>query len=177
MRKLSKLAALAPADQNHVINLCSKHPYEHVVILLAKPRGDGGLDLQTSRSALCRFATTFHPDPDRLAHEIERLMPLLEATTQDAGLFPDAIRALLQQHIFSELAANKPFDTVARPFRILFKLEEQRRSQNGTPGGSKRDFPHLSGTLPPEKAHNSASPANSAQKNLQKNLPKNLPHP
>ena len=109
MRKISKLAALPLADQNLVIDLCSKQPYDNVVILLAKPRLEGGLDLKTSRSALCRFASTFHPDPDHLAREVKRLMPLLESTSIDPTVFPTAIRTLLEQHIFSQLAANEPF--------------------------------------------------------------------
>src|SRR5580765_232583 len=51
MRKISKLAALSPGDQQHVLGLCENNRYEDVVPILAKPRSQGGLDLKTSRTA------------------------------------------------------------------------------------------------------------------------------
>ena len=51
MRKISKLAALPEADQRRILDLCENNPYDHVAILLALPRDQGGLELQTSASA------------------------------------------------------------------------------------------------------------------------------
>jgi hypothetical protein len=123
MRKLSKLAALPLPDQNLVIDLCSKHPYDDVVTLVAKPRSEGGLDLKTSRSALCRFASTFHPDPDRLDQEVKRLIPLLE--TADSSKVPAAIRFLVQQQVFRHLHAGAPFKEIERPLHWLFNVWQQ----------------------------------------------------
>jgi hypothetical protein len=162
MRKLSKLAVLPPADQNHVIDLCSKHPYEHVVTFLEKPRAEGGLDLKTSRSALCRFATTFHPDPDRLAHEIKRLLPLLEATTNSPTL-ASSIGPLLERHICTQLAADAPFQKVEAAFRFLFKLH---REQNVKNTASKCRSVTSLHDLSRENLGNSAFPANPAAKKI-----------
>jgi hypothetical protein len=63
-----KLAALPLADQELVLELCERKRYEDVVPILAKPRAAGGLDLQTSRSALSRFVAS-QPQPDRLDRE------------------------------------------------------------------------------------------------------------
>ena len=162
MRKISKIAALSQTDQEHVLRLCENNRYEDVVPILARSRAEGGLDLKTSRSALCRFVSTFHPEPDRLAHEIKRLTPLLKATSVDRTVVPSAIRTLLEQHIFSELAANKSLQSLKLPLRLLLKLSRQQKPKPPLPGETF----HLISSDFTKNGRNSAFPANSAQKNF-----------
>src|SRR3954469_22135227 len=158
MRKISKLAALSGMDQEHVYRLCENRRYEDVVPILARPRSEGGLDLLTSRSALSRFVAQSRSDPERLSREVEKLLPLLEARSADFSRLSGAIRTLLEQHIFSLLASDQPFEKIERPFRILFKLND--REKNQLPPENNCNVPPLCGTIPPENARLPAFPAN-----------------
>ena len=60
MKTKNRLKLLPPEDQQRIIELCASFPYEEVVDLIAKPRAEGGLQIQTSVSALCRYNTTFN---------------------------------------------------------------------------------------------------------------------
>jgi hypothetical protein len=174
MQKRSKLAALPPADQELVLNLCEHNRYEDVVPILAKPRAAGGLDLQTSRSALSRFVAS-QPHPDRLDREVKKLLPFLNSPSASANppihsQLPEAIRTLVERHIFSLLAAGEPFGKIAPLFRILFKLDKQK---NHLPPANNCIYPPVCGTNPTTKPPSSRISHISHQKNAPKNLVKN----
>ncbi|HEX7862571.1 MAG TPA: hypothetical protein VF773_19710 [Verrucomicrobiae bacterium] len=57
MKRLNQFTSLPKEDQTLILNLCDKLPYKEVAATLAKPRTEGGLDLTTSPSALCKFYT------------------------------------------------------------------------------------------------------------------------
>ena len=58
----SQFASLPQEDQKLILELCSRHEYSEAVEILSKPRSEGGLNIHTSRAALCRFFTQHQAD-------------------------------------------------------------------------------------------------------------------
>ena len=92
----NQFAALSPEDRQQILNLCSQHPYEEVAAILRKPRAEGGLEIDTSRSALSRFYTN-------ASHEtsVTVLAQVAAAANirheQNSNAFIGAIRATVEE--------------------------------------------------------------------------------
>src|SRR5687768_16623721 len=117
-KERNQFAFLPDEDRKLILNLCSKQAYEEVVDILVKPRTEGGLDLVTSRSALCRFYTTSHPEPDR-----EVLAQLATAThvrhEYDSTAFLGAIRASVEARVLDNLKNGKALADMEKDFKLL----------------------------------------------------------
>jgi hypothetical protein len=138
MKRINKFEDLSSEDQQVILNTCADNPYHVALILLAKPRSEGGLDFKTSRSALSRFCVHHHPD--------QRTLELL-------GQYADAVRikgqahlqgayeaalTLVQARILEALRNGKAVADLDKEFRSLERLqgcllkEEKRRKEQGT---------------------------------------------
>ena len=118
----SHFSCLSPEDRQYVLNLCREKEYTEVAEILAKPRSEGGLDLYTSRAALCRFFTQHQADPTH------GLLAQLAAAgnirhEQDANAFLGAIRATVQARIFKDLRDGKNLADMSSDFRLLKTAE------------------------------------------------------
>ena len=118
----SQFASLPQSDQKLILELCSSHEYSEVVEILSRSRSDGGLDIRTSRAALCRFFTQ---------HQAQSTLGLLAqyaaATSvrheQNSNAFLGAIRATVEARILENLRAGKAVADMERDFRFLKTAE------------------------------------------------------
>src|ERR1051325_656285 len=122
MRKQAKLDGLPSEDQQYVLQLCATHSYDRTAAILAKPRDQGGLELSTNRSALCRFAQKHDTDPldNRLEPILKRLKEMHPADSLD---YSTALSRLLQERIFAHLVAEDDFHQVRREFDAYLTLK------------------------------------------------------
>jgi hypothetical protein len=118
----NQFATLSEQDRKHILDLCSKHPYDEVVPLLAKPRSEHGLDIVTSKSALCRFFTSSHVEP--------RQVVLAQYATaaqvrheQDSNAFLGAIRVSVEARVLESLKNGKALADMEKDFRLLKTAE------------------------------------------------------
>ena len=61
---MHKSAALPEADRKLILDLCAAHTYDEAAEILRKSRAEGGLGINTSAPALCRFFTNSQPELD-----------------------------------------------------------------------------------------------------------------
>src|SRR4051812_4180601 len=120
MKKISKLAALTAADQRTILNLCQHNTYDRVCEIVAQPREEGGLALQTKPSALCRF----NQDHSWLACDtklLDQFADILNGQSKNNGEdIAGAMTLLVQQRIFNALLSGLEIDQLKFPFRVLF---------------------------------------------------------
>lgn len=118
----SQFASLSQDDRNLILKLCSEREYTEVVEILAKPRSEGGLDIRTSRAALCRYFTQHQADTS-----FALLSQLAAAANirheQNSNAFIGAIRATVQARILDDLHKGKPLADMEKDFRFLKTAE------------------------------------------------------
>ena len=121
-KQRTQFASLSEQDRTLILNLCSKHSYEEAVEILARPRSVGGLDIATSRSALCRFFTS--------AAAEQNLIVLAQYAAaaqvrheQNSNAFLGAIRASVQARVFENLKTGKALADLEKDFRLLKTAE------------------------------------------------------
>ncbi len=124
MKERNQFHHFSKEDQKFIFDLCAKNTYDDAVEILRRPRAQGGLDIITSPSALCRFYTTHHPEPTRILlaqyasaahvrHEIE------------GNAFLGAIRAAAECRILEALkngVALSNLDKEIRSLKAIHKL-------------------------------------------------------
>src|ERR1051325_8117494 len=122
MRKQAKLDGLPSEDQQYVLQLCATHSYDGAAAILAKPRDQGGLEISTSRSALCRFAQKHDREPldNRLEPILKRLK---EMPPEDSLEYATALSRFLQEKIFANLVAEEDFQQVRHKFNAYLNLK------------------------------------------------------
>jgi hypothetical protein len=124
MKRQNMFSRLPKEDQNHVLDLCSKHPYHIAVEILAQPRDQGGLSLTTSESSLCKFYTRHHPE----AAAIQALGQYSAAVqvNQQAHGEPnfEAILGLVQNRILDSLRQGKAVADLDKDFRSLARVQQ-----------------------------------------------------
>src|SRR5438067_11476357 len=137
MKRPNKFETLPAEDQQHILKTCDENPYHIALEILAKPRPEGGLNFDTSRTALCRFYTHHHPDQQT----IEQLGQYADAVRvkgqahMAAGF--EALLTLVQHRILHALKNGKAIADLDREFRMLeriqrcFLADETRRSFKG----------------------------------------------
>ena len=118
----SQFAFLPEEDRKLVLDLCSAHTYDQAVDLLRKPRAEGGLAINTSRSALSRFYINSNPEPARA------LLAQFAAAAnirheQHSSAFLGTIRATIHAHIFQQLHSGKSLAAMEKDFRFLKTAE------------------------------------------------------
>jgi len=114
----NQFASLPEQDRKHILDLCSKQPYDQIVSLLAKPRSEGGLDIITSKSALCRFFTSSHAENNLI------VLAQYAAAAQirhelDSNAFLGAIRASVEARVLESLKNGKALADLEKDFRLL----------------------------------------------------------
>lgn len=136
--KPNKFQNLAAEDRELVLKTCDQNPYHIAVQILAKPRAEGGLDLITSRTALCRFYTHHHPGQaaiELLGQYADAIR--IKGQAHSASLL-EAIFILAQNRLLKSLRSTKPFAELEREFRILERLQRcfhadlKRRKEQGS---------------------------------------------
>src|SRR5688500_16447538 len=107
MKRLNQFSRLPEPDQTLILNLCDKLPYKTVAETLARPRAEGGLDLTTSPSNLCKFFTRHHPDAVAL-EAIGQYATAMQINQQAHGEANfEAILGLVQNRILKSLRDGK----------------------------------------------------------------------
>ncbi|HEX7863121.1 MAG TPA: hypothetical protein VF773_22520 [Verrucomicrobiae bacterium] len=136
MKRLNQFTRLPKEDQTLILNLCDKLPYKEVAATLAKPRAEGGLDLTTCPSALCKFYTRHHQETIAV-EAIGQFAAAIQINHQAHGEANfQAMLALVQNRILEALRAGKPIDDLQKQFRTLervqkcFLADEKFRHQN-----------------------------------------------
>jgi hypothetical protein len=126
---------LPEQDRNLILDLCSKHSYEEAIEIISRPRPEGGLGLVTSRSALCRFYTTWHPEPAR--EVLAQYAAAAHVRHQyDSNAFLGAIRAAVEARVLEHLKNGKALPDMEKDFKLLktaqsLYLEDSRwRTEN-----------------------------------------------
>ena len=118
----SQFASLPQEDQKLILDLCSVHEYGEVVEILSKPRSEGGLNIHTSRAALCRFFTQH-----QAGSTLGLLAQFAAATNirheQNSNAFLGAIRATVEARILEHLHSGKPLADMEKDFRFLKTAE------------------------------------------------------
>jgi hypothetical protein len=118
----SQFTSLPQEDRTLILKLCSEHDYSEVVEILRKPRSEGGLNIHTSRAALCRFFTNSNPEPT-LALLAQFAAAANIRHEQSSNAFLGAIRATVEARILENLRAGKPLSDMERDFRFLKTAE------------------------------------------------------
>ena len=118
----NQFTALSEADRKLILDLCSRHDYAEVVKTLRKPRSEGGLDLVTSRAALCRFYTQYNPEPSQAV--LAQIAAAANIRHElDSNAFLGAIRATVQARVFQNLNDGKPLADMSADLRFLRIIE------------------------------------------------------
>ena len=136
MKRLNQFTKLPKEDQTLILNLCDKLPYKEVAATLAKPRAEGGLDLTTCPSALCKYYTRHHQESIAV-ESIGQFAAALQINHQAFGEANfQALLSLVQTRLLEALRAGKPIDDLQKYFRTLdrvqkcFLADEKFRHQN-----------------------------------------------
>src|SRR5690349_17398576 len=90
-KEKSQFRTLPEHERKQILDLCSTHPYDEVVTILARPRPHG-MDISTSKSALCRFFTTAQTNSTQLLLAQTAAASQIQHE-QNANAFLAAIRA------------------------------------------------------------------------------------
>ena len=118
----NQFASLSREDQKYVLDLCAKQTYDDIVDLLRKPRPDGGLDIATSRAALCRYFTTSHED-STLALLAQVAAAANIRHEQSSNAFLGAIRATVEARVLESLQKGRALGDMEKDFRFLKTVE------------------------------------------------------
>ena len=141
----NQFTTLSEPDRAYIRDLCSRQPYDEVVPLLAKSRADGGLDILTSRSALCRFYTTSHIEPPR-AVLAQYAASANVRHEQDSNAFLGAIRAEVEARVLENLRRGQALADMEKDFRLLkttqtlYLADAQWRAKN--PKAARAAYQH-----------------------------------
>src|SRR4029077_10721325 len=123
MKRISKLESLPGADQRTILNLCQHNTYDRVCQIVAQSREDGGLELKTDPSAVCRFNKK-HSWLSCDTKLMDQFADLLNSQTKNDGLaVAKALTLLVQQRIFNALLSGLEIEQLKYPFRVLFTLQ------------------------------------------------------
>jgi len=118
----NQFAALPEADRKLILELCAAHTYDQAAEILRKPRAEGGLSINTSAPALCRFFTNSQPQLD---HAV--LAQLAAAANirheQNNNAFLGAIRASVEARVFENLRNGRALADMEKDFRLLRTVE------------------------------------------------------
>ena len=118
----NQFAALPEADRKLILELCAAHTYDQAAEILRKPRPEGGLNINTSAPALCRFFTNSKPELD---HAV--LAQLAAAANirheQNNNAFLGAIRASVEARVFENLRNGRALADMEKDFRLLRTVE------------------------------------------------------
>jgi hypothetical protein len=136
----NQFAALSQADQNYILDLCARQIYDDIVELLRKPRAEGGLDIITSRAALCRFFTT-----SREESNVAVLAQVAAAANirheQNSNAFLGAIRATVEARVLENLRNGRALADMEKDFRFLKTVENlylaDARWRTGSPKSAR----------------------------------------
>ena len=146
----SQFAALSEDDRKYILKLCSEHSYDDAVDLLLKPRGEGGLDILTSRAALCRFFTSA---PDNTNHALAQYAAAANIRhEQNSNAFLGAIRASVEARVLENLRNGRALADMEKEFRFLktaenlYLADAQWRAANPKPPAPR--IRHTSKTAP-----------------------------
>ncbi len=124
MKRLNQFSRLSTADQSLILDLCDKLPYKKVAETLARPRSEGGLDLTTSPSNLCKFFTRHHRDAIAL-EAIGQFATAIRVNQQAHGEANfEAILGLVQNRILRSLRDGTPIADLDRDFRNLQRVQK-----------------------------------------------------
>src|SRR5688572_29396772 len=114
----SQFDSLSRDDQKHILNLCDGGTYDAAVEQLRKPRAEGGLEIATSRAALCRFFTTSHQDSD-LAVLAQYAAAANIRHEQNSNALLGAIRANVEARVLGSPRKGKALADMDKEFRVL----------------------------------------------------------
>jgi hypothetical protein len=121
MKSKSQFRQLPPEDQQRIIELCAQHPYEKAAEILARPRPEG-LQLKTSKSALCRFNKVWSKEAEKIA-TLNQLATTLQIHRHESGAALQAgILSLVESYIFQKLSDGTPPAELKTDFAILKDL-------------------------------------------------------
>src|ERR1041385_7236527 len=124
MKRHNMFSRLPQEDQNHILNLCSKHPYHVAVKILAQSRDEGGLSLVTSESSLCKFYTRHHPEAAAI-QAVGQYAAAVQVNQQAHGEPNfEAILALVQNRILDGLRQGKTIAELDKDFRSLARVQK-----------------------------------------------------
>ena len=82
MKRVNKFELLPKEEQQFVLKTCDENSYDTALEILVRPRSEGGLAFNTSRTALCRFYTHHHSDH----RSIEQLGQFADAVVERLNL-------------------------------------------------------------------------------------------
>lgn len=153
MRKISKLGSLNGDDQELIFDLCTKHTYPEIVAILAKSRADGGLELDTNPTALCRFNQEYGWFAGN-GHLVQQFADVL--AVQPTPDLPDHIFTLVQRQVFLALARGRSLEDMKFQLRVYEKLLRFHLRQSREASRDPRRHPltdlESSAGIPPEMA-------------------------
>ena len=139
----SQFDSLSRDDQKHILDLCDGQTYDDAVDQLRKPRAEGGLDIATSRAALCRFFTTSHQDSD-LAVLAQYAAAANIRHEQHSNAFLGAIRANVEARVLDSLRKGKALADMEKDFRFLKTVENlylaDAQWRASSPKGSRANY-------------------------------------
>ena len=121
-KETNQFAALPAEDRKLILNLCANHSYTEAVQILRKPRAEGGLNIITSRTALCRYFTNSQPDPE-LAVLVQFAAAANIRHEHHSNAFLGAIRAAIEARVFEHLKSGKALADMDRDFKYLRTIE------------------------------------------------------
>src|SRR5688572_22084113 len=139
----SQFDSLSRDDQKHILNLCDGGTYDAAVEQLRKPRAEGGLEIATSRAALCRFFTTSNQDSD-LAVLAQYAAAANIRHEQHSNAFLGAIRGNVEARVLDSLRSGKALADMEKDFRFLKTVENlylaDAQWRASSPKGSRANY-------------------------------------
>ncbi len=115
----NKFHRLTAGEQQQILDLCEKETYEKVIELIARPRAEGGLALETSISGLSRFYTTYNPEAVRCRQNAQFSKSVQIRHQREGKAMFEATLAMVQNRIVETLKAGRALTEMEKEFRIL----------------------------------------------------------
>ncbi len=113
---------LSPDDRNQIIALCENHTYQQVLEMIAKPKSDGGMNIHSSVSALCRFYVRHHPLAQRIIIDSQLAEAMDETFFESGDAYFRGIISMTQQRLFASLCEGQSVDKLSPTYRLLLAL-------------------------------------------------------
>src|SRR5688572_8295153 len=110
----NQFAAIPEADRKLILDLCCAHTYDEAAEILRKPRAEGGLGINTSAPALCRFFTNSQPQLDHAV--LAQLAAANIRHEQNNNAFLGAIRASVEARVFENLRNGRALADMEKDF-------------------------------------------------------------
>ena len=151
MKTKNRFKLLPPEDQQKIIDLCDRHPYTDVLDIIAKPRSEGGLQLQASYSALCRFYLSANREARKTTVLRQTAASLQYQRHHSPGAFRTALVALLERRLFEALTTGEPVSELKDELAALkdlhrgFLAEEKWKHEPKKEKSTELSLVHLSG--------------------------------